>query len=282
MTKVATGLSPSHQVLVFTSNQHKLAPQNEIIRYISLKKPVIITDFAKIKNIPRFFLRRSVSIYVILFYAKYDGELGSILKNLTARASLVTRAKCLVINFYGDKGEETFRTVGEEAWKEKFLDFTIINVNMNFPRSVPTIGYYNPFESRYYNKDLHKAESIFPYKLIDTHHYEFIVKGISAKQLLHEWPNFTSNRRVLVITALNKFKFILKNEKNKKGQANMEFIEKFTSGTYGLPKLQMYSRGCDKVIAVVPVIRVSMFGNYYLVVSYFGIIAMFLVIAAML
>ena len=182
MTKVTASLSPSHQVMVFTPNQLKLAPQSDVIRYISSKNPVIITDFEKIKNISRHFLRRSVSIYVILFYAKYDGELKSILQKLARRARTVSRPKSLVINFHSDKDEETFRTIGKEAWKEKFLDCTIIDVNVNLPRFVPTIGYYNPFDSHYYTIGLHETEAIFPDKLIDTYHYEFIVKGVSAEQ----------------------------------------------------------------------------------------------------
>ena len=281
MSKVATSLSPLHQVMVFTSNQHKLAPQNEFIRLISLEKPVIITDFAKIKEISGFFLRRSVSIYVILFYAKYDGELESILKVLTSREQYSTRPKCLVIYFHSDKGEETFRTVGEQAWKEKFLDFTIIDVNLNLPLSVPMIGYYNPFESRYYNIDLNKTEAIFPDKLIDTYHYEFILKSKSAKALLQQWPNVEFSRRWLLIAALNKFNFKLKSDQSKESQANMNFIRRITSPVYNRPKVQIFD-GCEKVIAVVPVIPISRLGNYYLPISYFCIMAVFLVATALL
>ena len=101
----------------------------------------------RFKNLQALLQKRC--IYVILFYAKYDGELKSILQKLARRASFVTRPKCLVIYFHSNEGEQTFRTISERAWKEKFLDF-IIDINVNLPRSVPTIVYYNPFESKGY------------------------------------------------------------------------------------------------------------------------------------
>ena len=281
MSKVATSLSPLHQIMVFTSKRHKLVPQSDIIRYLSSKKPVIITDFAKIKKISKFFFRRSVSIYVIIFYANYDGELESILQKLALREPLFPRPKCLVIYFHSNKGEKTLRPVNERAWKEKFLDFTIIDINVNLPRSVPTIGYYNPFESRYYNIDFHKTETIFPDKLIDTYHYEFILKGTSAEASSLQWPNVDSNRRWLVIAALNKFNFRLKSNQSKESQANMNFVRVIPLPFYFRPKVQIFD-GCEKVIAVVPVIPISRLGNYYLPISYFCIMAVFLVVTALL
>ena len=96
------------------------------------------------------------------------------------------------------------------------------------------------------------------YYLIDTHHYKFIIKGASAKQLSQEWPNFESNRRGLLIVALKKLNFILKNDLSKEGQANMEFLMKLKSGAYfdTVPRLRAHN-GCEKVIAVVPVMPVS-------------------------
>ena len=48
LTKIAAGLDTSYQVMVFISKRSKSTPQSDIIRYISSKNPVIITDSAKI------------------------------------------------------------------------------------------------------------------------------------------------------------------------------------------------------------------------------------------
>ena len=61
----------------------------------------------------------------------------------------------------------------------------------------------------------------------------------------------------------------------------MDFSSKITVDSYSHPKLQIHD-SCDKVIVVVPVIPVSRLGNYYLALSYFGILAVLLVIMAML
>ena len=281
MTKVVASLSPMNRVMVFTSKQFKLAPQRDIIRYISSKKPVIITDAGMLHKIPHkirnSLFNSNISIYVILLYYEYDAELKSILQTLTKQAPTITRPKCLVIYFHSHKGKMSFTKVCERAWKEKFLDFTIIDVNVNLPRSVPTIGYYNPFESHYYNKNLHETEAIFPDKLVNTHHYEFIVKTQRKKLPSRRWPDIEyDDQRWLLIEALNKLNFTLKHGGSKNDQANMGFTSRISSKPISVPKLRIYS-DCEKLIAVVPVIPILRLGNYYLAIGSFGISVAFLV-----
>ena len=61
----------------------------------------------------------------------------------------------------------------------------------------------------------------------------------------------------------------------------MAFTSRISSKSISVPKLRKYS-DCEKLIAVVPVIPISRLGNYYLAISYFGILVVFFATATTL
>lgn len=147
----------------------KIVNDNPIKNIDSIKKEQQ-NDINGTSETPIFQNPRDTTVYIILQGKNSSVRVNDTLNKLTKKSPISMRPKCLVI-YSQTKNllDVETKKILHEAWSLKFLDFTIIRVNIH---GVP-IDYinYNPFKNIFNFGYWKNKYDLFPDKLIDVNKY---------------------------------------------------------------------------------------------------------------
>ena len=172
----------THQVVVFInkSEMQNVLDQDDIVQKLIQQVPVLFIDLSEDKcgsinrslSLPFFINPRQASIYIILVN-NIESELRSII-DLSAHSLITTRPKTLFVVYQNSRiVYEDIQIILLYAWSKKFLDFSVIEVNVS-KSSVnykPFIYNFNPFYNKTYKSYVYSNAIIFPDKLKNLNHY---------------------------------------------------------------------------------------------------------------
>lgn len=120
---------------------------------------------------------------LVIFHTSNLSETESFLDFLIPQLSVRKRPKCLImfsINNSGYSSEINVIDALKYAWKNKFLDFSILKCFEDCKiHSSNLVHYYNPFNDVLYVKELDEDIEIFPDKLQNSHGYPFYFARIN-------------------------------------------------------------------------------------------------------
>lgn len=126
---------------------------------------------------------------LVLFYTNDLNQTNLFIDFLKSQLSVRQRPKCLIVysNSFKLKHELDVMSTLKNAWKKKFLDFTIL-INLSektITHSLMIIYYFNPFDDIVYEEKFDQRTKIFPDKLKNTYEYPLNVQKIlGAEQIL--------------------------------------------------------------------------------------------------
>lgn len=171
-------------VVLFTNDENSFE-KTFIIQEIMKDVPSILvdvsqfhhTDYRKVLNLPFYTNPESTALYVALLQqnATYeDGwfDIKNLIDFITSISPGAPRPNFLLV-FYSTKmvSEIFFSETFQYAWQNKYLDFSIINVNKK--TKICSLRTFNPFFNTISNMDYNSDISIFPNKLRDMNRYPF-------------------------------------------------------------------------------------------------------------
>lgn len=187
--QIRSELQP-YQVTIFTNS--KINPVWSKGRFgiqrILADIPTVAVDLGQLEssskenlmNLPTLRHPRKVSLHVIIHYlTESDHEdlskqLWNFFDFFVEVSDLPRRPECLMIIFIDNlvKTNELFKNITEYAWTKKFLDLTILVIDVATLNSRPHLFNYNPFKNTYEDQlwDPNKT-SLFPDKLRDMNNY---------------------------------------------------------------------------------------------------------------
>ncbi|OXU24405.1 hypothetical protein TSAR_004147 [Trichomalopsis sarcophagae] len=189
VNQIKSQLEP-YQVTIFTNSEINSVwdtGRYEIQRILA-DIPMVAVDLGLLESsskenlmsLPTLRQPRKVSLHVILHYVtKSDNEdlskhLWDFFDIFVEASDIPRRPKCLMIIFIDDLVEtnELLRNITEYAWTKKFLDLTILVVDVADLKSRPYLFNYNPFKNTYEHQlwDPNKT-TLFPDKLRDMNNY---------------------------------------------------------------------------------------------------------------
>ncbi|XP_031786661.2 uncharacterized protein LOC116417462 [Nasonia vitripennis] len=189
VNQIKSQLEP-YQVTIFTNSE--INSVWDIGRYeiqrILADIPTVAVDLGLLESpskenlmsLPTLRQPRKVSLHVIIHYVtKSDNEdlskqLWDFFDFFVEASDIPRRPKCLMIIFidYLVETNELLRNITEYAWTKKFLDLTILVVDVADLKSRPYLFNYNPFKNTYEHQvwDPNKT-TLFPDKLRDMNNY---------------------------------------------------------------------------------------------------------------
>ena len=282
-------LQSNYQAIVILLNESRfISEHNDLIHRISQRYPLTILNPVELQRIP--VLRRTRNVVTYIFLTSATDE-ESFLRFYLYRFNrgFAQRAKCLIVHF--DNGIQliNFENIMRYGWSVKFLDLTIININVKEKCYNPVVHYYNPFFNKTHNNMFDASTDIFPDKLLDVNGYEFIVDLYHAKFTRDIYGNLKSDyyldKTVLPVIsiALQKINVTLLPDEVyysgvKTGYINLKRLAYRRTATRPT-KLQVFDNA-KKVIAVVPKRRILMLSNMYQILIHVGILIIVIIIGS--
>lgn len=101
---------------------------------------------------------------LIIFQTNNPDESESFIDFLIQLLSVRKRPKCLII-FFNDSCQVRFESILKYAWKNKFLDFSLITMDSDENLKAPIIYDYNPFYNSLKREYFYQKMQVFPEKL---------------------------------------------------------------------------------------------------------------------
>ena len=246
-----------------------------IIDIPTLERSVAIDRYY---NINLFSNPRSSTLYVILFKAYVDYSenviyLQYFIDYFVQQSPRPTRPKCLVIfqNKIGKNiSESFFENILKYGWSRKFLDFSVIEINLD--NNLSFLHYFNPFHGLY-NKILFDCNGdIFPEKFKDLNGYSLNISDRYSKPVVNDEEEFMLyagmsliakilNAHLNRILTLGPFSVYYKKSfqllENKTTNMFSNSIMLHTVNTY---EYEFYLSGfCRPYVALVPIIPIKEF-----------------------
>lgn len=174
-----------HQVTVFVSDNFSKSYdfQKNINFELYQKSPNILYSFTtKHRKVVNYLRNEVKDVYhlqnsLIIFYTNNSNDTELFIDYLVKQLSVQTRPKCLIISFDRHEKYIELEKILKYAWKQKFLDFSIviINFSQSIYESSTTVFYFNPFRDIVYQKNLDTDIEIFPDKLRNGYGYPFFL-----------------------------------------------------------------------------------------------------------
>lgn len=170
----------------FKQLKHDLT--NEIVKVHSNSTPTGLVDatkFLQSKNVSAWhreleFLQQTTKFIHVIILKETKSFLrncDSILLSIKELNEVSSRSKVLIIVY----GKGPYRSLPNymknsllSAWNEKFLDLTLIYIQLK-SKSRPIYIYYQPFEEMFHEKYLSHKSTIFPDKLKDLKAYRLTI-----------------------------------------------------------------------------------------------------------
>lgn len=212
----------------------------------------------------------------IVFYTSSLSETESFIDFLIPHLSVRKRPKCLIV--CENSSEINVSKTLDNAWKNKFLDFSVIVMDFLQKRidSVSRLYYLNPFTNIIHRRKLTKNVRVFPEKLINAYGYPFFVVdfGISNKSLYmrQEYARVKIiPSDVFVIDLTGRFlnlKLVKKNGSNQHDDFPIDYLKNNNFDVFpktvvgGLDYLNCFIIPVDMtfvkdVVAIVPILPIS-------------------------
>ena len=263
--KIIDILYTHHQAIIFLFNNQKLSVQyNVVIEGILQRYPLMVVNTADIENIKSLIARKTLNTYIILSHITNNNE-GKF-KDFISRLNYLLKnvqPKCLVINFNYNSIPRKLQDIMNNAWQNKYLDFTFIHVNLKENCSNPTIHYYNPFIKKGYQNVLSQNTELFPDKLIDTKGFKIHARNCE-NVTRDRFGDLSSNTHKdkhtipLLSIALKKLNMSLNFEKKEiplEGKINMVTLTRFQIAITqeDAPQIRIHET-CTQIKAIVPII----------------------------
>lgn len=244
---------------------------------------------------------------LILFYTTEINKTESFIDFSIPYLSVRKRPKCLVIYIsnISDYNNETVDVtmILKYAWKKKFLDFTVMILNLEEEtiNSTFLFYFYNPFNGLVYQKDFHNdIIEIFPDKLQNGFDYPIYIPELDpqnkAAQVEHiRRPNQKLRTNTIHSYIINFTMSILNLEvvaKNITGNTlhiNSSFLKKWNldihstqlyGGTYLKHFLIPTDESSENIYAFVPIIHTSQTDVFFKI--YFNAVIIFVIVSALL
>lgn len=118
---------------------------------------------------------------LVIFYTNNLNEIKSFIYFLVRHLSVRQRPKCLMMysaNSFEHNDEEMYVTdVLKNAWKNKFLDFSIMMADASNKTFNSSFYYLNPFNDIVYLRKFDQIIEIFPEKLHNAYGYPFYLRN---------------------------------------------------------------------------------------------------------
>ena len=180
----------THQLVVLRNKTIKkdAFAENLLLKNLLKEIPAIFIDLNELKyssdnrllSSPIFINPRQSSLYIILKHENnkinnFYSDLKNIINFLSSIAPVYTRPRTLVI-FYQESNKNSdasFWSTFKFAWKNKFLDFSVIKINKNgsILTNAPVVYNFNPFFNLMNKGIFYSNVTIFPNKLKNVNGY---------------------------------------------------------------------------------------------------------------
>ena len=278
-TEIAYNLRYSYQAMVILLNTSRLLSEhNAFVHLMAQKYPLTIINSILVRRLPHYSRSRNTVIYIILTCAT-DTEYA--LKFYMKRFNgMSPRPKCIIIHFHNGMHLFNFENIMENTWELKYLDLTFIDINTKRECLSPLIYYYNPFINKKYKNSFNQSIQIFPDKLVDVNRYQLVgvdshISDITKDYFGNLKIDDCMDRSVLPVIsiALQKLNVVLNFSavyEDKGGYINFQRKET-GSNSLGLTGLHMLD-GYQKIVAVVPKLRVLKLLNVYKTLIHIGVL----------
>ena len=202
-------------IVVTTNNLYTTPEFNAITQRIAQEKTVFVYNVTKNMKFPREHLEKSVAMQIFFYHAKFDiKDLTSALRKMSDLKYYRPRLKTLLINVYNDKPLLFTKSMMKHCWKiAKYLDFSMIIVNLKEKLTLPVIEYYNPFNDTWYYNYVDDNVTIFPDKQRNVHGFplkEVITNGVhvnSHGDYTLDTYKYDRLHTSLLLTALKKLNY---------------------------------------------------------------------------
>ena len=181
--KISEELKP-YQVTIFFNNSKKSfsSEQTILCKEIMHRNPTQLIDVSKINAnasngvFSQTLLRnpRLISVHIIPIDKLSDDDVDYVQRMLQFLIQLTTkspRPRCLVICFnHEPTSADVFKNIFEYAWIKRFLDFTVIEINLT-NSSAARLLYFNPFFNAFTDKNYNLTDQLFVNKLDNVNQY---------------------------------------------------------------------------------------------------------------
>lgn len=160
-----------HQIVILRNVEDNMGREEEYLFKVLGSRLPIIQNPASTTEI---LISKSSTLYIMIQELKereHTLNLQRAYKNLASAVNILpsrTRPRCLMIIFNDYGYEEFFHSILEQAWRLKFLDFSIISQITKYTAKLNT---YNPFERNFQRTLYLNKHNIFPDKLSDMNKY---------------------------------------------------------------------------------------------------------------
>ena len=185
-TKMEENVKP-HQFIIFSNSSQRvnIIYQNRIVEKLIKRVPSVNVDIVKCNNLTLQMLinndPRTIATYVIIYDNMYSNETVVTLNFKYLIDFFITispsqlRPKCLII-IIGNTlhSENFFEIILKYAWSKMFLDFTIIEWNIDYKMDSiinPFMYYFNPFANILIKRSFDSYNEVFPNKLTKVQRY---------------------------------------------------------------------------------------------------------------
>lgn len=212
---------------------------------------------------------------LVIFYTSNLIEVETFIDFLVPQLSVRQRPKCLVVKFcnFEDIKETEINHILKYAWRNKFLDFSIIlaTVTKNVVDFKALVYNYNIFNSMVYENHLTEISQMFPNKLKNAYRYPFYIPNFFTNENFHSTRQQNKKKEYIptyvfeiIFTAtifnLNVIQKNLSNtqfmDKNYLENNNLEmYVYTFIISNFLSRYVLPLDRPFRNIIAVVPILR---------------------------
>ena len=278
---IVKNLNTSYQIIIVLWKDTKAAKdQNTIVGYLTQRKSVTILKSSMLSTLRKEYLRREIAVYVVILHISNDmKQAEQFLTNLRYLNDLDPRPKVLLIYFHNNLWVNSFESITKYAWTLKYLDFTVIAVNINKRCPDPITYLFDPFRNISYNSRF--EENLFPDKLMNGNGYR--LSAIRSDIITMDKSGNLNSERIYSHAMISALSISLKklnlslafsdlNYKAaiKKGVESNIYLKIKANGRMDFKRIYLYLTGdCEKYIAVVPILNESTkLSNFYSILVY--------------
>ena len=279
MKNLLIKINPKYQVTIFTSTDLRSLPNyNNIIGMVTRNNPTVITDLTpdKINGIKK--LNYYVYSDIYIMFVTDSKQKRKFIKTMmytsfirydTDLSQTSGRLKCLVL-FFHKNARPTFKDHHEHitslVWSRKFLDFSIIDINVEDRFYGPIICYYNDFNKTFITKKYRNDTEIFPDKLKNGYHHTVKISYVKNSRKNETGSLIKDINVLMTMMAFQTLNFsVYVNEVEDKELIAIKFVFHKTNiiaprQLYVVKDVPIFrfNEECENIIAVVPVLPVSM------------------------
>jgi hypothetical protein len=178
-----------YQIAIFLNRANNNVSNNyDLLEKISRNNPTIVIDMSKLQlqsadiYKSRHYIFKRKSTLLIIIQRTFNSD--DVLRTLDFYIELLLkgmRPRCLIVISDRVSSKILIENNLYYAWKRKFLDVTVINVNIEEDKVNAEILNYNPFSETYNYEQYTSKTDIFPDKLRDLKRYDLRVPFINSE-----------------------------------------------------------------------------------------------------